>query len=268
MYGGPWVVGSGMAALALVISISLAVRGGAAPATGVWKLLINVSWASIPAGAGVSLLGALLRPMTARRVTRFCRDRDVLNLPPLPRPQVGERFGHHRVHLSDRDELLLGQQRFAAVRELARALGLGGFVGIIILAQVVLISGLAWQILAVAANLGAVGAWLGAIATPVPVHWLATSADGEPRLSIEYAQLIFRRFTRDISGPQIVKLYVAEGKLSVILRDGGHVLLATVGFGAAGRWRSRRIGCAVRRIVGAPGRIRFENEDVIERLPV
>ncbi|MCH8316783.1 MAG: hypothetical protein IIA64_12500 [Planctomycetes bacterium] len=257
-----------MAAFALNICIWLAVTGGTASVTGVWKLLVYVTSTWILAGIGVLLVGALLRPITARPVTKFCRDHHVLKLPPEPRPQVGERFGHHRVYLSDSNELLLGQQRFAGSRELARALGLGGFVGLFIFIQVVMINGWVWQILAVVVSLGAVVAWIRAVATPVPVQWLASSAEQQRRLTIEYAQLIFRRFTRDIAGPEMARLFVAEGKLYLHLRDGELVLLATVGFGPAGRWRSRRIGRAIHRIVGAPDRIRFENDRVVERLAV
>ncbi|MEE9131357.1 MAG: hypothetical protein V3T84_15165 [Phycisphaerales bacterium] len=229
-------------------------------------LLVYVTSTWILAGIGVSLVGALLRPITARPVTKFCRDHHVLKLPPEPRPQLGERFGHHRVYLSDSNELLLGQQRFAGSRELARVLGLGGFVGLCIFIQVVMINGWVWQILAVVVSLGAVVAWMRAVATPVPVQWLASSAEQQRRLTIEYAQLIFRRFTRDIAGPEMARLFVAEGKLYLHLRDGELVLLATVGFGPAGRWRSRRIGRAIHRIVGAPGRIRFEKDRAVERL--
>ena len=255
-----------MAALAVDICVWLAMTGGTTSATGVWKLLLYVTLTWILAGIGVSLVGALLRPITARPVTKFCRDHHVLKLPPEPRPQLGERFGHHRVYVSDTNELLLGQQRFAAARELARALGAGGFVGLMIFIQVVMINGWVWQILAVVMSLGAVLAWIASVATPVPVQWLATGGEQQRRLTIEYAQLIFRRFTRDIRGPEMAELLVAEGKLYVHLRDGEYILLATVGFGPAGRWRSRRIGYAVHRIVGAPGRIRFENDRIVERL--
>ena len=254
-----------MAALVLLICISLAVTSGTTSATGVWKLLLDLIVTWIFAGIGASLIGALLRPMTARPVIRFCRDHHVLRLPPEPRPQLGERFGHHRVYLSDSNELLLGQQRFAGARELARALGMGGFVGFIIFFQVVMINGWVWQILAVVFSLGVVAAWIRTIATPVPVQWLASSGERQ-RLSIEYAQLIFRRFTIDIAGAEMARLLVVEGKLYVHLRDGEHVLLATVGFGPAGRWRSRRIGCCIHRLVGAPSRICFENDRAVERL--
>lgn len=266
MYGGVWVIGTGMAAFAINICTWLAVTGGTGRATGVWKLLLYVTSTWILAGIGMSLVGALFRPITARPIIKFCRDHHVLRLPPEPQPQLGERFGHHRVYLSDSNELLLGQHRFAASRELARALGAGGFVGLISFIQVVLISGWVWQTLGVVMSLGTVVAWIGTVSTPVPVQWLASSAEQQRRLTIEYAQLIFRRFTRDIGGAEIARIFVAEGKLYVHLRDGEAVLLATVGFGPAGRWRSRRLGCAINRIVGAPGRIRFENDRVVERV--
>ena len=132
--------------------------------------------------------------------------------------------------------------------------------------QGMLISGWVWQILAVVMSLGAIFAWIASVATPVPIQWLASSAEQQRRLTIEYAQLIFRRFTRDIAGREMARLLVTEGKLYLHLRDGELVLLATIGFGPAGRWRSRRIGRALNRIVNAPGRIRFENDRVVERL--
>ena len=189
----------------------------------------------------------------------------MLDLPPGPPPQVTERFGHHRVFASSESELLLGQQRAAALRESVRALAAGAFLALVILIQIALSSWL-WRIVAIGSGLVAVAAWIRSLATPVAVQWLATGEGGNRRLTVEYARLIFQRFVRDLAANEIVRLRVTEGKLCLGLRNGEEVWLATVGFGSAGRWRTRRIGAAIQRIVGGPNRVRYENDQVVERL--
>ncbi len=265
MYGGPWLIGAGFVAFAFDICAWLLVTGGTASATGIWKVLLFATFGCILLGIAVSLLGAAIRPIAALPVRKFCRGHGVLDLPPGPPPQVTERFGHHRVFASSESELLLGQQRAAALRESVRALAAGAFLALVILIQIALSSWL-WRIVAIGSGLAAVAAWIRSLATPVAVQWLATGEGGNRRLTVEYARLIFQRFVRDLAANEIVRLRVTEGKLYLGLRNGEEVLLATVGFGSAGRWRTRRIGAAIQRIVGGPNRVRYENDQVVERL--
>ena len=58
MWGGAWVIGTGMAAFALNLAIFLAVTSGTTSATGIWRVLLYLTSGWVLLGIAVSLFGA------------------------------------------------------------------------------------------------------------------------------------------------------------------------------------------------------------------
>lgn len=247
MYSGVAIVCISVVAGGLSMAIHLLIYGGGPTPSGILWGTFLAAVAAIFVGAGMVFAGAAVRPLAAKPIARFSKRNKIGDLPAAPPPQLDERFGHHRVLISTPNEMLLAQRRYVVLVAVAQAVGaalFGAFIGTM---QVILASsGLFWRVVWAVPAVAGVIACIAAMANPVPVQWLiARDHDRKARMTVENVRLIFFRSAIDIAASVVYALHVEEGKLYLYTQNGSCVLLATVGFGDFGEWRTRRLIAAV-----------------------